>query len=456
MQFGQYAEKETQGDKDRRKIVERDESIKARAGQRGWMKYPARRGWMTNPAPWKILDAGIERTFWPASVVPPVAPSWMPAHKEDPQTGLTVQEARGVAINSAAAAVLVRDAQWRPTRRAGPRLGEMPDEEDAARARASARAEAARREMAEKARVAEARRKLKDVLDKFAQVVWINIFTYRRTANSELAQTNPVQNDKGKIVDATPYWDDNKYKSEAEKIGKDLKVETSTRKWGLKKYTFDKLVVATAGGTDVFNYVIARIAKKIGRDSPKIEAEWEDSHRRLINTSAVAYEEALKIWNVMSTGDFLKNMRKVDVTATSDPLLPRVMAAAGDLQKVEDKLTNADAASETHANASVGAAPPPAAAIPDNENNLNNKSDDSAAADAAEQQKADNNASVAQAPPPPPPPPAGGKRRRKYKSKKRRSKKRRSKKTKRRSPKRTRRSNVKKRKSTRSSVHINR
>ena len=61
MQFGQYAEKETQGDKDRRKIVERDESIKARAGQRGWMKYPARRGWMTNPAPWKILDAGIKQ-----------------------------------------------------------------------------------------------------------------------------------------------------------------------------------------------------------------------------------------------------------------------------------------------------------------------------------------------------------------------------------------------------------
>jgi hypothetical protein len=61
MQFGQYAEKETQDGRTRRKRVERDESIKARAGQRGWMKYPARRGWMTSPDSWKILDAGIKR-----------------------------------------------------------------------------------------------------------------------------------------------------------------------------------------------------------------------------------------------------------------------------------------------------------------------------------------------------------------------------------------------------------
>ena len=374
MGFGSpYAKKEGTPDKK----VERDESIINKAIDRGWMKYPARRGWMTNPAPWKILDAGIERTFWPASVVPPVAPSWMPV---------------GVSIKSKIVRALTKEE-----------VKKMDEDNHKVPGN------------------------------------YVNIFTYKRTADRTLAKYNPWPNDKGNIVRWTPYWDDNKYKSEAEKIGIALGVKTSTQNFGFKKYTFDNLVAKTAKERDVFNYVIARIAKKIGpKGSPKIEAKWQGSNGRLIKTSRVAYEEALKIWNVMSTGDFLKNMRKVDVTATSDPLLPRVMAAAGDLQKVEDKLTNADAASETHANASVGAAPPPAAAIPDIENNLNNKSDDSAAADAAEQQKADNNASVVQAPP------AGGKRRRKYKSKKRRSKKHRSKKTKRRSPKRTRRSNVKK------------
>ena len=282
MGFGSpYAKKEGTPDKK----VERDESIINKAIDRGWMKYPARRGWMTNPAPWKILDAGIERTFWPASVVPPVMPAWMPV---------------GVSIKSKIVRALTKEE-----------VKKMDEDNHKVPGN------------------------------------YVNIFTYKRTADRTLAKYNPWPNDKGNIVRWTPYWDDNKYKSEAEKIGTALGVKTSTQNFGFKKYTFDNLVAKTAEERDVFNYVIARIAKKIGpKGSPKIEAKWQGSNGRLIKTSRVAYEEALEIWNVMS--NFLNDMSNVVVRSSTDPLLPRVLAAAGDLLKVEAALTNPNAASETH------------------------------------------------------------------------------------------------------------
>jgi len=308
MGFGSpYAKKEGTPDKK----VERDESIINKAIDRGWMKYPARRGWMTNPAPWKILDAGIERTFWPASVVPPVAPSWMPV---------------GVSIKSKIVRALTKEE-----------VKKMDEDNHKVPGN------------------------------------YVNIFTYKRTADRTLAKYNPWPNDKGNIVRWTPYWDDNKYKSEAEKIGIALGVKTSTQNFGFKKYTFDNLVAKTAKERDVFNYVIARIAKKIGpKGSPKIEAKWQGSNGRLIKTSRVAYEEALEIWKVMS--NFLNNMSNVVVSSSTDPLLPRVLAADGDLLKVEAALTATDAVQVN--NVSVVPPPPPPPPAGKDGENINQKNVD--------------------------------------------------------------------------------